>query len=134
MAKIASVLYDYQSKKKLFYVSILTSPTTSEVTSSHGMLGDIIIIEPNSYIAFASKRVIERLENMIRGAIGGAIRHKLISTPHNLVTSTPLTTTYESFFGLHPLSQVLDQTNPLTQIVHGRKLSYESAFLSILTF
>ncbi|KAG8655625.1 hypothetical protein MANES_04G060056v8 [Manihot esculenta] len=27
-------------------------------------------------------------------------------------------------FGLHPLSQVLDRTNPLTQIVHGRKLSY----------
>ncbi|CAN0933847.1 DNA-directed RNA polymerase subunit beta [Linum grandiflorum] len=26
--------------------------------------------------------------------------------------------------GLHPLSQVLDRTNPLTQIVHGRKLSY----------
>ncbi|KAL5555681.1 hypothetical protein UlMin_037917 [Ulmus minor] len=42
----------------------------------------------------------------------------------NLVTSTTLTTTYESFFGLHPLSQVLDQTNPLTQIVHGRKSSY----------
>uniref|UniRef100_A0A2N9GTC8 DNA-directed RNA polymerase n=1 Tax=Fagus sylvatica TaxID=28930 RepID=A0A2N9GTC8_FAGSY len=65
-----------------------------------------------------------RLENMIRGTIGGAIRHKLIPTPQNLVTSTPLTTTYESFFGLHPLSQVLDRTNPLTQIVHGRKLSY----------
>ena len=62
-----------------------------------------------------------RLENMIRGTIGGAIRHKLIPTPQNLVTSTPLTTTYESFFGLHPLSQVLDRTNPLTQIVHGRK-------------
>ena len=65
-----------------------------------------------------------RLENMIRGTIGGAIRHKWIPTPQNLVTSTPLTTTYESFFGLHPLSQVLDRTNPLTQIVHGRKLSY----------
>ncbi|CAN1355537.1 DNA-directed RNA polymerase subunit beta [Linum perenne] len=26
--------------------------------------------------------------------------------------------------GVHPLSQVLDRTNPLTQIVHGRKLSY----------
>nr|YP_009772250.1 RNA polymerase beta subunit [Abrus precatorius]QIT03118.1 RNA polymerase beta subunit [Abrus precatorius] len=65
-----------------------------------------------------------RLENMVRGTICGAIRHKLIPTPQNLVTSTPLTTTYESFFGLHPLSQVLDQTNPLTQIVHGRKLSY----------
>ncbi|KAL4009980.1 hypothetical protein IC575_030829 [Cucumis melo] len=65
-----------------------------------------------------------RLENMVRGTICGAIRHKLIPTPQNLVTSTPLTTTFESFFGLHPLSQVLDRTNPLTQIVHGRKLSY----------
>ena len=65
-----------------------------------------------------------RLENAVRGTICGAIRHKLIPTPQNLVTSTSLTTTYESFFGLHPLSQVLDRTNPLTQIVHGRKVSY----------
>nr|QUB02668.1 RNA polymerase beta subunit [Streptolirion volubile] len=65
-----------------------------------------------------------RLENAVRGTICGAIRHKLIPTPQNLITSTSLTTTYESFFGLHPLSQVLDRTNPLTQIVHGRKLSY----------
>nr|YP_010269227.1 RNA polymerase beta subunit [Bulbophyllum tianguii]UIG86895.1 RNA polymerase beta subunit [Bulbophyllum tianguii] len=65
-----------------------------------------------------------RLENTVRGTICGAIRHKLIPTPQNLVNSTSLTTTYESFFGLHPLSQVLDQTNPLTQIVHGRKWSY----------
>nr|UCU10966.1 RNA polymerase beta subunit [Fritillaria davidii]UCU11055.1 RNA polymerase beta subunit [Fritillaria davidii]UCU11138.1 RNA polymerase beta subunit [Fritillaria davidii] len=65
-----------------------------------------------------------RLENAVRGTICGAIRHKMIPTPQNLVTSTSLTTTYESFFGLHPLSQVLDRTNPLTQIVHGRKLSY----------
>nr|YP_009171676.1 RNA polymerase beta subunit [Euonymus japonicus]YP_010146060.1 RNA polymerase beta subunit [Euonymus fortunei]YP_010184637.1 RNA polymerase beta subunit [Buxus megistophylla]AKF33714.1 RNA polymerase beta subunit [Euonymus japonicus]QQO80951.1 RNA polymerase beta subunit [Euonymus fortunei]QVH34069.1 RNA polymerase beta subunit [Buxus megistophylla]UHY94865.1 RNA polymerase beta subunit [Euonymus japonicus] len=65
-----------------------------------------------------------RLENMVRGTICGAIRHKLIPTPQSLVPSTPLTTTYESFFGLHPLSQVLDRTNPLTQTVHGRKLSY----------
>nr|UHY94513.1 RNA polymerase beta subunit [Euonymus hamiltonianus] len=65
-----------------------------------------------------------RLEHMVRGTICGAIRHKLLPTPQSLVLSTPLTTTYESFFGLHPLSQVLDRTNPLTQTVHGRKLSY----------
>nr|YP_010544621.1 RNA polymerase beta subunit [Littorella uniflora]QWL15607.1 RNA polymerase beta subunit [Littorella uniflora]UEX91636.1 RNA polymerase beta subunit [Littorella uniflora]UYG22604.1 RNA polymerase beta subunit [Littorella uniflora] len=64
-----------------------------------------------------------RLEDVVRGTICGAVHHKLIPTPQNLVTSTPLTTTYESFFGLHPLSQVLDRTNPLTQIVHGRKWS-----------
>ncbi|CAN0934120.1 DNA-directed RNA polymerase subunit beta [Linum grandiflorum] len=65
-----------------------------------------------------------RLENVVRGTICGAIQNKLIPTPQNLVTSTSLTTDFESFLGLHPLSQVLDRTNPLTQIVHGRKLSY----------
>nr|YP_010565533.1 acetyl-CoA carboxylase beta subunit [Yoania prainii]UZA66646.1 acetyl-CoA carboxylase beta subunit [Yoania prainii] len=60
MAKISSASYDYQSNKKLFYISILTSPTTGGVTASFGMLGDIIIAEPNAYIAFAGKRVIEQ--------------------------------------------------------------------------
>nr|YP_009906920.1 acetyl-CoA carboxylase carboxyltransferase beta subunit [Pennantia cunninghamii]QLI53104.1 acetyl-CoA carboxylase carboxyltransferase beta subunit [Pennantia cunninghamii] len=63
MAKISSALYDYQSNKKCFYVSILTSPTTGGVTASFGMLGDIIIAEPNAYIAFAGKRVIEQTLN-----------------------------------------------------------------------
>uniref|UniRef100_A0AAU7EP63 Acetyl-coenzyme A carboxylase carboxyl transferase subunit beta, chloroplastic n=1 Tax=Elsholtzia pygmaea TaxID=2891192 RepID=A0AAU7EP63_9LAMI len=63
MAKISSALFDYQSNKKLVYVSILTSPTTGGVTASFGMLGDIIIAEPNSYIAFAGKRVIEQTLN-----------------------------------------------------------------------
>nr|YP_010048345.1 acetyl-CoA carboxylase carboxyltransferase beta subunit [Pentasachme caudatum]QPK76699.1 acetyl-CoA carboxylase carboxyltransferase beta subunit [Pentasachme caudatum] len=61
MAKISSTLYDSQSNKKLFYISILASPTTGGVTASFGMLGDIIIAEPNAYIAFAGKRVIEEL-------------------------------------------------------------------------
>nr|YP_010940895.1 acetyl-CoA carboxylase carboxyltransferase beta subunit [Fagopyrum gracilipes]QQL92670.1 acetyl-CoA carboxylase carboxyltransferase beta subunit [Fagopyrum leptopodum]UFZ13480.1 acetyl-CoA carboxylase carboxyltransferase beta subunit [Fagopyrum longistylum]WLS50411.1 acetyl-CoA carboxylase carboxyltransferase beta subunit [Fagopyrum gracilipes] len=63
MAKISSALFDYQSNKKLFYVSILTSPTTGGVTASFGMLGDIIISEPSAYIAFAGKRVIEETLN-----------------------------------------------------------------------
>ena len=63
MAKISSALFDYQSNKKLFYVPILTSPTTGGVTASFGMLGDIIIAEPDAYIAFAGKRVIEQTLN-----------------------------------------------------------------------
>nr|YP_010157380.1 acetyl-CoA carboxylase beta subunit [Ligustrum quihoui]QRG01580.1 acetyl-CoA carboxylase beta subunit [Ligustrum quihoui] len=65
MAKISSALYEYQSNKKLFYVSILASPTTGGVLASFGMLGDIIIAEPNAYIAFAGKRVIEQTLNII---------------------------------------------------------------------
>nr|WRM53833.1 acetyl-CoA carboxylase beta subunit [Echinodorus grisebachii] len=59
MAKISSALYHYRLNPKFFYVSILTSPTTGGVTASFGMLGDVIIAEPNAYIAFAGKRVIE---------------------------------------------------------------------------
>nr|YP_010861353.1 acetyl-CoA carboxylase carboxyltransferase beta subunit [Lytocaryum weddellianum]WGM77399.1 acetyl-CoA carboxylase carboxyltransferase beta subunit [Lytocaryum weddellianum] len=63
MAKISSASHNYQSNKKLFYVSILTSPTTGGVTASFGMLGDVIVAEPNAYIAFAGKRVIEQTLN-----------------------------------------------------------------------
>lgn len=65
MAKISSALYYYQSNIDSFYVSILTSPTTGGVTASFGMLGDIIIAEPNSDIAFAGKRVIEGTLNIV---------------------------------------------------------------------
>ncbi|KAK1271738.1 hypothetical protein QJS04_geneDACA016198 [Acorus gramineus] len=63
MAKISCALHYYQSEKKLFYVAVLTSPTTGGVTASFAMLGDIIIAEPNAYIAFAGKRVIEQTLN-----------------------------------------------------------------------
>nr|QIB72603.1 RNA polymerase beta subunit [Cyperus glomeratus]QIB72696.1 RNA polymerase beta subunit [Cyperus difformis]QIT06788.1 RNA polymerase beta subunit [Cyperus fuscus] len=64
-----------------------------------------------------------RLENAVRNTICAIFHNKWIPTPQNLVTSTSLTI-YESFFGLHPLSQVSDQTNPLAQVAHGRKWSY----------
>nr|YP_010291112.1 RNA polymerase beta subunit [Juncus compressus]YP_010291367.1 RNA polymerase beta subunit [Juncus tenuis]ULQ66702.1 RNA polymerase beta subunit [Juncus compressus]ULQ67030.1 RNA polymerase beta subunit [Juncus tenuis] len=67
------------------------------------------------------------LENAVRNTISRAIiQNKWIRTPQNLVNYTffSLTTTYESFFGRHPLSQVSDQTNPLAQLVHGRKWSF----------
>nr|WDD58095.1 acetyl-CoA carboxylase carboxyltransferase beta subunit [Thismia rodwayi]WDD58098.1 acetyl-CoA carboxylase carboxyltransferase beta subunit [Thismia rodwayi] len=65
MAKISSALYNFQVKKKLLYIPVLTSPTTGGVTASFGMLGDIIITEPNAYIAFAGKRVIEQTLNIV---------------------------------------------------------------------
>nr|WRY72255.1 acetyl-CoA carboxylase carboxyltransferase beta subunit [Sclerocactus unguispinus] len=60
MAKISAALHKHQKNKKLLYISILTSPTTGGVTASFGMLGDIIITEPDAEIAFAGKRVIEQ--------------------------------------------------------------------------
>nr|YP_009339172.1 RNA polymerase beta subunit [Pelargonium spinosum]API85129.1 RNA polymerase beta subunit [Pelargonium spinosum]ARU80443.1 RpoB [Pelargonium spinosum] len=65
-----------------------------------------------------------RLETAVFDTIGTAIQNEEIPTLKHLATSTPLTTTYESFFKLHPLSHVLDETNPLSKIVHGRKWSF----------
>jgi acetyl-CoA carboxylase carboxyl transferase subunit beta len=42
------------------FISVLTDPTTSGVTASFTMLGDIHIAEPNAEIGFAGARVIEQ--------------------------------------------------------------------------
>nr|YP_009171339.1 RNA polymerase beta subunit [Pelargonium australe]AJA38545.1 RNA polymerase beta subunit [Pelargonium australe]AKF43100.1 RNA polymerase beta subunit [Pelargonium australe] len=65
-----------------------------------------------------------RLEKAVNATIKKAFEKKRRPILQNLVTSTPLTTTYESFFGLNPLSHILDGTNPLSQTVHRRKWSY----------
>nr|UTS56976.1 RNA polymerase beta subunit [Schizaea tenella] len=64
-----------------------------------------------------------RLENSIRQNVHKAVRRKRLLTPRGLVTSTLLITTSKEFFGSHPLSQFLDQTNPLAEMVHKRRLS-----------
>nr|YP_010296435.1 acetyl-CoA carboxylase subunit beta [Rhododendron calophytum]UMB51762.1 acetyl-CoA carboxylase subunit beta [Rhododendron calophytum] len=64
MGKIACALYNYQLDAKRFYISILASPTTGGVTASFGMLGKVVIAEPEATIAFAGKRVIEQTLNI----------------------------------------------------------------------
>ena len=44
----------------LFYLPILTSPTTGGVTASFAMDGDIILAEPGATIGFAGARVVEQ--------------------------------------------------------------------------
>nr|AMY96115.1 acetyl-CoA carboxylase beta subunit [Geranium phaeum] len=67
MAKISGTLYYFRQKsnenKKLFYASILASPTTGGVLASFGMLADVVLSEPNTCIAFAGPRVIEAVLN-----------------------------------------------------------------------
>nr|YP_010856729.1 acetyl-CoA carboxylase carboxyltransferase beta subunit [Ravenea rivularis]WGM68850.1 acetyl-CoA carboxylase carboxyltransferase beta subunit [Ravenea rivularis] len=109
MAKISSASYNYQSNKKLFYVSILTSPTTGGVTASFGMLGDVIVAEPNTYIAFAGKRVIEQtLNKTVPDGSQAAeyLFHKGLFDP--IVPRNPLKVVLSELFQLHgffPLNQ-----------------------------
>merc|ERR1712149_83968 len=60
MAKISAALHVHQHEANLFYISVLTSPTTGGVTASFAMLGDLILAEPKALIGFAGRRVIEQ--------------------------------------------------------------------------
>ena len=44
----------------LFYLTVLTDPTTGGVTASFAMDGDIIMAEPDAMVGFAGARVIEQ--------------------------------------------------------------------------
>ena len=59
LAKICSKLADFSSKKN-FLITLLTDPTMGGTTASYGMLGDIILAEPNALIGFAGQRVIKQ--------------------------------------------------------------------------
>ena len=59
MAKI-SVACRWHSEAGLFYMAILTDPTTGGVTASFAMEGDVIAAEPGALIGFAGQRVIEQ--------------------------------------------------------------------------
>jgi DNA-directed RNA polymerase subunit beta len=43
--------------------------------------------------------------------------------PHDLINSKPLSAVVKEFFGSSQLSQFMDQTNPLSEITHKRRLS-----------
>ncbi len=43
--------------------------------------------------------------------------------PHDLINSKPVTAAIKEFFGSSQLSQFMDQTNPLSEITHKRRLS-----------
>lgn len=58
MAKVSAAVKRH-SNAGLFYLTVLTDPTTGGVTASFAMEGDIIIAEPQTLIGFAGRRVIE---------------------------------------------------------------------------
>lgn len=59
MAKVSAAVR-WHNDAGLFYLPILTDPTTGGVTASYAMEGDVIAAEPGALIGFAGQRVIEQ--------------------------------------------------------------------------
>ena len=59
MAKTSAALQKLKAEK-LPYISIMVDPIYGGVSASLAMLGDINIAEPNAFVGFAGRRVIEQ--------------------------------------------------------------------------
>nr|YP_008082110.1 RNA polymerase beta chain [Cunninghamia lanceolata]AGL10956.1 RNA polymerase beta chain [Cunninghamia lanceolata] len=95
-----------------------------------GTLDDIDHLQ-NRYIRSVADLLQEQLRLALydlKEAIETSMLSALISPKKKITLEKfgeliPLTNTFQNFFSLHPLSQFLDQTNPLAEIVHSRKVS-----------
>ena len=62
-----------------------------------------------------------RLERVIRERM--TVQDLDVVTPQSLINIRPVTAVIKEFFGSSPLSQFMDQTNPLAELTHKRRLS-----------
>ena len=62
-----------------------------------------------------------RVERAVRERLGQAESDNLM--PHDLINSKPISAAIRDFFGSSQLSQFMDQTNPLSEITHKRRIS-----------
>jgi len=62
-----------------------------------------------------------RMERAIRERMN--ITDMATAMPHDLINSKPISAAIKEFFGSSQLSQFMDQTNPLAEITHKRRLS-----------
>jgi len=76
-------------------------------------VGEQLKVQFNSALSRMIRTVYERMN----------LRESETITPQDLINSRLVTTVINTFFGTSPLSQFGDQTNPLAEITHKRRIS-----------
>ena len=67
---------------------------------------------------------LSRMERLVRERMGvQAQEDDEKITPQSLINIRPVTTAIREFFGSSPLSQFMDQNNPLAELTHKRRIS-----------
>ena len=64
---------------------------------------------------------LARLERVVRERM--TIQDLDVITPQTLINTKPITSSIREFFGSSQLSQFMDQTNPLSELTHKRRIS-----------
>jgi DNA-directed RNA polymerase subunit beta len=106
---------------------LLTAKTLVELKDTQGMVDDI------DHLGNRRVRAVgELLENQYRIGLvrmERAIKERMslqevdALMPHDLVNPKPVSAVVKEFFGTSQLSQFMDQTNPLSETTHKRRLS-----------
>ncbi|MBU6439805.1 MAG: DNA-directed RNA polymerase subunit beta [Betaproteobacteria bacterium] len=64
---------------------------------------------------------LSRIERAVKERLGQAETENLM--PHDFINSKPISAAIKEFFGSSQLSQFMDQTNPLSEVTHKRRVS-----------
>ena len=64
---------------------------------------------------------LARVERAVKERLGQAETDNLM--PHDLINAKPISAAVKEFFGSSQLSQFMDQTNPLSEVTHKRRIS-----------
>ena len=66
---------------------------------------------------------LSRMERVVREKMALQAQDADAITPQSLINIRPVVAAIKEFFGSSPLSQFMDQTNPLSELTHKRRLS-----------
>lgn len=106
---------------------VATIATLVELRNGHGEVDDIDHLGNRRV-----RSVGELTENQFRSGLARverAVKERLNQAesenlmPHDLINAKPVSAAIKEFFGSSQLSQFMDQTNPLSEITHKRRVS-----------
>ena len=122
-----------QNIKNLSPKHVLRDDILASVSYELGLFKGIGLIDDIDHLGNRRIRSVgELLQNQYRigfSRMERAIREKMTiqdmesNTPQSLINIRPLTAAVKEFFGSSQLSQFMDQTNPLSELTHKRRMS-----------
>ena len=119
--------------KKLAPKHVLVDDILASVSYELGLFKEVGYVDDIDHLGNRRIRSVgELLQNQYRigfSRMERAIREKMTiqdmesNTPQSLINIRPLTAAVKEFFGSSQLSQFMDQTNPLAELTHKRRMS-----------
>ena len=119
--------------KELSPKHILVDDIIASISYQMGLIKEVGYVDDIDHLGNRRIRSVgELLQNQYRigfSRMERAIREKMTtqdmesSTPQSLINIRPLTAAVKEFFGSSQLSQFMDQTNPLAELTHKRRMS-----------